>query len=391
MIISYKYYIHNQQNLTDLNNLTNIAGKIYNHCIRLHKKYYKLYGKHLNKFQLQKHLTKLKKLDKYSYWKSLGSQAIQELTERIDEAYKKFFKFVTKKSNIKSGIPTFKKSLEYPSFKLKGYVGFKLNNNKLIINKKSYRFKKHRDFEGEIKTCTIKRDKTGQFYLILSVETEITKKLPHTGNAVGMDFGFKTFLTKSDKTTIEYPEFYKSSLNKIQQLNKVLSRKTKGSNNRKRAKLKLSKMHKKLANQREDWQWKIAYELVSNYDIIKVEDLDINSMKALYGRKVSDLAYYNFLLKLEHLCNKYNKKLIKVDRYFPSSQICSNCGNIDKSMKDVNIREYNCKACYKIIDRDENAAINIENYNELLHKSLGKSLKSNKHKTSITEAVCVPF
>jgi putative transposase len=150
-------------------------------------------------------------------------------------------------------------------------------------------------------------------------------------------------------------------------------------------------MHKKLANQREDWQWKVAYELVSNYDIIKVEDLDIASMKALYGRKVSDLAYYNFLLKLEHLCIRYDKKLIKVDRYFPSSQICSNCGNIDKSMKDLNIREYNCKACYKIIGRDENAAINIENYNELLHKSLGKSLKSNKHKTSVNEAVCVPF
>ena len=391
MIVSYKYYLYKQQDLSPLTELTNISGNIYNHCIALHKKYYKLYGKHLNKFQLQKHLTKLKKKEKYSYWKKVPSQAIQELTERIEEAYQKFFKWVTKKSQIKSGIPTFKKSLEYPSFKMKGYVGYKLNNNKITINKQTYKFKKHRDFNGKIKTCTIKRDKLGQFYVILSVEQEISEKLPHTGNAVGMDFGLINFLTTSDNETIEYPEFYKKSLKNIARLNKKLSKKQKGSNNYKRAKIKLSKAHNKLANQREDWQWKTAYDLVSRYDIIKVEDLNISAMKKLWGRKVSDLSYSSFLNKLSHLCKKYNKTLIKIDRFFPSSKTCCACGNIDEEINSditkLNNRIYHCKVCNLIIDRDYNAAINILNYQEQVkYIRWDKSVQLSDYKTSLPEA-----
>ena len=392
MIVTYKYKLYNEQDLYPLNNLTNIAGNIYNHCIALHKKYYKLFGKHLNKFQLQKHLTKLKKRDKYSYWKSLGSQAIQELTERIEEGYQKFFKWVTKKSQVKSGIPTFKKSLEYPSFKMKGYVGYKLNNNRITINKKSYKFKKYRDFSGEIKTCTIKRNKYGEFFVIISVEESKFEKLPHTGNAVGMDFGLKIFLTTSDNEQIIMPQYFKKSLKQVRKLNRILSHKKLGSNNRKRAKIKLSKLQEKIANQRNDWQWKTAYDLVKRYDIIKIEDLNISAMKKLWGRKVSDLAYASFVNKVEHLCNKYEKELIKIDRFFPSSKTCSSCGNIDssinKDIKDLNNRIYHCKECHLIIDRDYNAAINILNYREQMKyiKRVDKHVQLSDYKTSVMEA-----
>ena len=146
MIISSKFRIHNNNPLYFLHQLCDISGIIYNHCIALHKRYYSLYNKHLNKFVLQKHLTKLKKLDKFSHFKLLGSQAIQQITERIDNAYKKFFDYKKGKTSIKSGTPTFKKIKYYSSFTLKGKVGYKLKSikeNKSIIRigKKEYRFK----------------------------------------------------------------------------------------------------------------------------------------------------------------------------------------------------------------------------------------------------------
>ena len=351
LVRTYKYKLYHNigTGSKNLNNLINISGLIYNRCIALHKRYYRLYGKSLNKFQLQKHLTKLKKLLKYSYWKALGSQAIQNITERIDEGYKKFFK-------KQGGRPTFKKIKEYKSFTLKGKVGYKINDNVISLNGYNYKFWLSKPIDGKIKTVTVKRDNIGDFYICISLEIENKINIT-TGKSVGIDFGLKQFLTLSDDTKIDAPLFHLKNLSKLKKLNRNLSKKKKGSNNRKIAKKQLAKLHIKIANQRKDYFHKLANELAFKYDNIFIEDLNIKAMQMLWGRKISDLAFSEFVTILLYKANVH-----KIDRFYPSSKTCSSCNeinqNINNDLKNLNDRIFSCK-CGLEIDRDLNASINI--------------------------------
>ena len=246
VIRTYKYKLYHTKRLKHIDKTIDIAGIIYNHCIALHKRYYKLYGKHLNKYQLQKHLTKLKKLSKYEYWRKVPSQAIQDITDRIDKAYKLFFR--NKKRGIKASIPTFKKIKSYKSYTLK-QAGYKIDGNVIWLNGCKFKFWLSRPIEGKIKTITIKRDNIGSFYICVALEQEPQSNTA-SGNIVGIDFGLKTFLTLSDTTQIKAPRYYLSYLKKLKKLQRSLSKKQKGSNNYKRSKKVLAKLHIKIANTR---------------------------------------------------------------------------------------------------------------------------------------------
>ena len=347
MIRTYKYKLYNTKKLNHIHRTINIAGIIYNHCIALHKRYYKLYGKSLNKFQLQKHLTKLKKRDKYSYWNKLGSQAIQNITERIDEGYKKFYK-------KQGGLPSFKKVSKYKSFTLKGKIGYKLEDNIISLNGYKYKFWKSRPIDGTIKTVIVKRDNIGDFYICITIEKENPKYSVTSGKSVGIDFGLKKFLTLSDKTEVESPLYHLKNLSKQKRLNRSLSKKKKGSQGRRRAKVQLAKLHIKTANQRRDYFHKLSNQLANNYDNIFIEDLNMKAMQMMWGRKISDLAFSEFINILE-----YKAKVTKIDRFFPSSKTCSNCGAVKKDL-DLNTRVFECDTCDSILDRDLNASINIK-------------------------------
>ena len=258
----------------------------------------------------------LKKLKKYSHWKKLGSQAIQNITERIDEGYQKFFK-------KQGGLPGFKKVKRYKSFTLKGKVGYKIEGNIISINGYKYKFFNSRAINGTIKTVTIKRDNIGGYYFCVTQEIPDPKFTITSGRTVGIDFGLKDFLTLSDNTKIKSPLFHLKTLKQIKKLNKNLSKKKKGSNNFKRAKMKLARLHNKVFNQRNDYLHKLSSQLASNYDTIFIEDLNIDAMKRLWGRKVSDLGFSSFVNMLS-----YKIEVIKVDKFLPSSKACSNCGCI---------------------------------------------------------------
>jgi len=352
MIRTYKYKLYKTKKDKHIHNIINISGIIYNHCIALHKRYYKLYGKHLNKFQLQKHITKLKKRDKYSFWKRVPSQAIQDITERIDKAYKLFF--YNQKRGIKSSSPNFKKIRKYKSYTLKGKVGYRLENNIISLNGYKYKFWLSRQINGTIKTIIVKRDNIGDFYICITLKKEDSKRNVASGKSVGIDFGLKTFLTLSDKTEIEAPLYHLKNLTKLKRLNRNLSKKKKGSNSRKRAKLQLAKLHIKTANQRRDYFHKLSNKLANNYDNIFIEDLNMKAMQMMWGRKVSDLAFSEFINILEYKAN-----VTKIDRFYPSSKTCSNCGAVKKDL-DLKTRIYRCDACDFEIDRDLNASINIK-------------------------------
>ncbi|HIM94373.1 MAG TPA: transposase [Campylobacterales bacterium] len=352
MIRTYKYKLYKTKKDKHIHNIINISGIIYNHCIALHKRYYKLYGKHLNKFQLQKHITKLKKRNKYSFWKRVPSQAIQDITERIDKAYKLFF--YNQKRGIKSSSPNFKKIRKYKSYTLKGKVGYRLENNIISLNGYKYKFWLSRQINGTIKTIIVKRDNIGDFYICITLKKEDSKLNVASGKSVGIDFGLKTFLTLSDKTEIEAPLYHLKNLTKLKRLNRNLSKKKKGSNSRKRAKLQLAKLHIKTANQRRDYFHKLSNKLANNYDNIFIEDLNMKAMQMMWGRKVSDLAFSEFINILEYKAN-----VTKIDRFYPSSKTCSNCGAVKKDL-DLKTRIYRCDACDFEIDRDLNASINIK-------------------------------
>ena len=354
MIRTYKYKLYKTKKDKHIHNVINISGIIYNHCIALHKRYYKLYGKHLNKFQLQKHLTKLKKIDKYAFWKKVPSQSIQDITVRIDKAYKKFFDYAKGKTKLRTSPPSFKAVKKYKSFTLKGKVGYKLENNVISLNGYKYKFWLSRPIDGTIKTIIVKRDNIGDFYICITLEKEDLKYNVATGKSVGIDFGLKTFLTLSDKTEIEAPLYHLKNLTKQKRLNRNLSKKKKGSNSRKRAKLELAKLHIKTANQRRDYFHKLSNDLAKQYNNIFIEDLNMKAMQMMWGRKISDLAFSEFVNILEYKAN-----VTKIDRFFPSSKTCSNCGTVKKDL-DLKDRTYICDICNFEIDRDLNASINIK-------------------------------
>jgi putative transposase len=354
MIKTFKYKLYNSKNNKYLHRQINISCWIYNHCVSLHKRYYKIYHKSLNTYRLQKHLTKLKKLPKYSKWRTIGSQAIQDITDRINKGYKSFYRKQAKTT------PKYKGRYRYKSFTLK-QAGYKLSvDNQITINKRKYKFFKSRNVEGQIKLLTIKRDNLGNIFLYFICEVNKLESISKTGKTAGIDFGLKTFLTLSNETTYDNPEYLKNSISKLKTLQQSLSLKKKGSNNRKKAKLRVSKIHQKISNQRTDYLFKLSRELCLKYDELYIEDLDLNSMKEKnnFGRKISDLSYGEFIKILEYYCSKTGKKLSKIDRYFPSSKTCSHCGWYNNDLK-LSDRVFKCKICNKELDRDLNASKNI--------------------------------
>jgi putative transposase len=302
------------------------------------------------------HLTKLKKLDKYSHWNQLGSQAIQDITDRIDKAYKLFFR--NRKHGIKSGTPNFKKRRNYKSFTLK-QAGYKLlEDNRIKIGNKIFKYFKSQELQGNIKTLTVKRDKLGDIYIHIVTDFVETRIAPRTGEIVGFDFGLKTFLTASNGEDVISPLFFQQNRTSILKANRNLSKKSKGSNNRRKARKSLERQHKRVANQRNDFHWKLANKLTDRYDFMFFEDLNIKAMQMLWGKKISDLGFYSFMVKLNYLASVKGKTVFCINRFEPSSKTCSVCGYVNKGI-ELKEREWRCPECDTLHDRDKNASYNI--------------------------------
>lgn len=356
---AYRFKLYRSERNEKLNKQINAAGLIYNHCIALHKRYYKIFGKYLNKNQLQKHLVKLKKVIKFSYIKEIGSQAVQDITDRIDKAFQLFFSNLKRK--VRCSPPNFKKVSRYKSFTLKQKAGWKLNENTstLKINGQNYRYFRSRRISGKVKTVTIKRDSLGEIYVCIVTDAKDFVVETRTGKSVGFDFGLKKFLTASDGKDIISPLFFAQNSVAIKKACKNLSHKVKGSNNRRKAVLKLARLYRKTFNQRHDFHFKLARQLCLEYETICIEDLNVKGMQRLYGKKIGDLAFSEFVNILKYEASKFNVNVIEVDRYFASSQICHSCGYKNSELKDLKIRQWTCPQCGVEHDRDTNAAINI--------------------------------
>ena len=331
---------------------------VYNRFIALHKRYYRRYNKYPGKFDLMKHMTKLKKTRRFSHWRMLPSQALQNVIERIDFGYQKFFAKENKRP------PTFRSCFRYLSYTLKQQTGYKfLSGNKVRIGKRVFRYHKSRDFDVEsVKTVTIIRDRVGDLWICVVAKAEgIKQVIAKNGKTAGFDFGLKTYLTASDSTKTQSPLFFSRNIRKIKKANRNLSRKQKGSNNRHRARVNFARVHRRVANQRRDYHWQLAHRLCKEYDTLCFEKLNIEGMRKLWGRKINDLGFFDFLTILKYVAQKTGKTVVQINQWLPTSKTCSACGAVKENL-ELRERTFRCDGCGLEIDRDLNAAINIHRW-----------------------------
>ena len=332
---------------------------VYNHFIAVIERYYRLFKKHPSANRLKMLLPKLKRTRRLSWLKELPSQALQDVVERIDRAYKRFFK--ERKKARRCGKPHFKQPENYKSFTLK-QAGWELvGEHALQIGDNTFKFHKSRKIPADkVKTVTVKRDKLGDIYVFFVVKsTGFVPKRCATGKSVGIDFGFDQFLTLSDGTSVDAPMFFKQDLRHIRQLSRSMSRKTHNSKSWNATRLDLDRAYQTIQNKRDDWHWRLAHELCQKYDLICFETLNFKFFQRKHGKKVQDFGFVNFVKKLKYLAKRYGTQVVFVDRFFPSSQLCNDCGYQNPELKDLKIREWICPVCGEHHERDFNAAKNI--------------------------------
>ena len=354
---TYKFKMYSNHGNGELHKTIDGHADVWNHCVALQRRYYAIYGKYISKFRLINHISKLKQLPQFAHWNHLPSQSIQDVVARIDKGYKAMFE--ARAAGKRWGRPRFKPRRKYRSFTLLQAGWQLLEGNHIRIGKRIYRYFKSREILGTPKRCTIKRDAVGDVYIcVLTDHEEPDRNRVMTGKIAGFDFGLKRYLTGHNGHDIESPQFFKRSINAIKRANRAHSRTEKKSKNRERARLDLARQHRKIEHQRADFHWKLAHQLTDEYDEIRLEDLNLQGMKSLWGRKVSDLGFAYFIKKLVYIAKKKGVKLTFIDKWYPSSKTCSVCSAVNEAL-NLRDRDWQCNDCGTVHDRDRNAAINI--------------------------------
>ena len=353
MLKAFKYkLIPNDEQIVLLNKHFGSIRFAYNHFLNERKVEYETNKATINYYDNCSALTLLKKEESYSWLKEINSQSLQHSLKALDNAYNNFFK-------KRSQFPNFKSKNGKNSFCVPQFV--KLEDDKLIIPKFKEPIKVilHRKFNGLIKQCTISKTATNEYFVSILVETTHEVK-PKTGLTVGIDLGIKDFAITSDGYKYKNNRYTKKYAKKLKIAQKHLMKKVKGSNRYNKQKLKVAKIYKKITNSRKDNLHKVSTDLISKYDIIVLEDLNVKGMVKNHklAKHISDASWSTFIEMLKYKASWNEKKIIQVSRWFPSSKTCSVCGYINQNLT-LEIREWTCPDCNTTHDRDFNAATNI--------------------------------
>ena len=340
------------------------ARFVYNFFLRKRIDYYAMNkGKEkqsLNYHDTAKMLTELKKHPDTIWLKESNSQSLQQSLRHLDNAYNNFF-------NNGFKFPNFKKKNRKQSFSIPQNFDIDVETNRLYIPKlTSLRIILHREIEGQMKSVTISKTPSGKYFASILCEVEKTIKPKKKGSQIGIDLGLKSFLVASNKETVDTPKFLRKSERKLIRLYRLLSRKVKGSNRRNKARIKVARMHEKIANQRMDFLHKLSHRLVSENQAIFAEDLHVKGIMTNHclAKSIHDAAWSEFVRQIKYKSEWNGVYFGQIDRFFPSSKRCNSCGWINEtlSLKD---REWTCQGCGLVVDRDFNAAQNILQFGQL--------------------------
>ena len=335
---------------------------IFNHFLAQRQEQYRENGKAPTRFQQDKQLTALKQ--EFPWLKEADSTSLQSSLQDLDTAYQNFFRRV--KRGEKSGYPRFKsKHSHRQSYKSKCVgTNIKVLDNAVQLPKLGkVKCRISKAVKGRILSATISRNPSGKYFVSVCCTDVKIEQLPTTGAVTGLDMGIKSFAVDADGNEYANHKYLAKSEKKLARLQRQLSRKTKGSNRREKARIKVARLHEHISNQRKDQLHKLSTELLRKYDIICIENLSPKNMVKNHAlaKAVSDASWGEFRRQLEYKAEWYGKKIVVIDRFYPSSQLCSACGTQWSGTKDLSVREWTCPNCGTVHDRDCNAAKNILN------------------------------
>lgn len=383
MLKAYKYRIYpttTQECL--LNKHFGSTRYIYNWALNKKIKHYETEKKSLSLFEVKKEIVTLKNAKETEWLKEINSQSLQESIIHLDKAFTRFFR-------EKKGFPQFKSKHNKQSFSCPQNVKVIFINHKITLPKiGEIKTVFSREFNGNIKTCTVSKTTTNKYYISILVdnEQEVPEKFKvDEEKTIGIDLGIKDFAVLSNGTKIENPKFLRKEEKRLKFLQKRASKKQKGSKNRKKANVKVAKIHEKIKNRREDFLHKITTKLIRENQTICLEDLNVKGMMKNHclAKSIAEVSWSKFNNYLNYKAKWNGNNIIYIGRFDASTKICNNCGFVNKDLTLKN-RCWKCKECNVEHDRDINAAINIKKFG-LQRQNLISQLPLDKRDNKLRE------
>lgn len=355
---AYKYRIYpNKEQQLQLAKTFGCCRFVYNNCLGKRIELYKEDKKSMSKIDCNNYVNReLKK--EFAWLKEIDKFALTNSIYNMDSAYQKFFK-------EHAGFPKFKSKRDNHHSYTTNFtnnnitVDFTCNGIKLP-KLKWVKARLHREFVGKVKNATISLNPSGKYFVSVLVDEEI-HRLPKTDKQIGFDLGIKEFLIDTNGKHIDNPKTLYAHLDKLAKLQRELAHKELGSKNWHKQRIKIAREHEKITNIRKDFLHKLSNEIVNENQVIISEDLNVKGMvrNSKLSKAISDVSWSEFTRQVQYKSEWYGRTYHKIDRFYASSQTCSECGEINKEVKNLSVREWECTKCATVHQRDDNAAINI--------------------------------
>ena len=331
---------------------------VYNYFLAERKEIYEKTGKYVSRFQQDKLLTTLKQ--NLDWLREPDKCSLQNALKDLDVAYKNFFRRI-KQGEKQCGYPRFKRKHDnYKSYRTNSNI--KIFTNSIQLPKLGHiKCRVHRKVLGRILSATVSQNPSGEYYVSLCCTDIQINTLPETKSVIGIDLGIKELVITSNGKKYKNPKYLKKTQKRLKRNMRKLFRKTRSSKNRIKARLCVARLYQRVSNQRRDIIQKTTTELIRNNDIICIETLNVKGMMKNHhiAREIADASFFEFKRELQYKASWYGRRIIEIDTFYPSSQLCSSCGYKNTKVKKLSIRKWICPVCGTYHDRDINAAKNI--------------------------------